>query len=222
MIFVPSVRVGEHLQRELRADGLDVPFYHSQWGRPWDRQELVKRFLDQSYPSVDQIICTNAFGMGLDVPNVRLVIHWQHSASVEDQLQELGRAGRDGKQSVAVMFHEGMSAGSDTSRLTYMANLTMQEAAADPLTKRRMLKQRLKRISQVGDMMRADQCLRRAINRYFEGPPIRSRQSLSLRILNWAFGTKAKKPHFKTCCDYCDRARVARLGPSTFVAQILD
>jgi ATP-dependent DNA helicase RecQ len=102
MIFVPSTKVGVDLQSELNEKGLDIPFYHSKLGTAWERQELVKRFLGQSRPSVDQIICTNAFGMGLDVPNVRLVIHWQQSASVEDQLQEFGRAGRDGKPSVAV------------------------------------------------------------------------------------------------------------------------
>ncbi|MDX8528919.1 helicase-related protein [Mesorhizobium sp. MSK_1335] len=64
------------------------------------------------------IICTNAFGMGLDVPNVRLVIRWQQSVSVEHQLHEFGRAGRDG---VAVMFHNGSSVGRDISRLRFMA-----------------------------------------------------------------------------------------------------
>ncbi|MDX8503055.1 hypothetical protein RFM99_32340 [Mesorhizobium sp. VK4C] len=59
--------------------------------------------------------------MGLDVPNVRLVIRWQQSASVEHQLHEFGRAGRDGKPSVAVMFHNGSSVGRDISRLRFMA-----------------------------------------------------------------------------------------------------
>ncbi|TGS51772.1 DNA helicase, partial [Mesorhizobium sp. M1D.F.Ca.ET.183.01.1.1] len=94
------------------------------------RQELVKRFLGQSRPVVDQIICTNAFGMGLDVPNVRLVIHWQQSASVEDLLQEFGRAGRDRKPSASVIFHDGPGRG-DTGRLRYMAELTVSNAPGD-------------------------------------------------------------------------------------------
>ncbi|TGR90504.1 DNA helicase, partial [bacterium M00.F.Ca.ET.191.01.1.1] len=95
MVFVPTVKVGDELKAALSGLGLNIPFYHSKLGNAWERQELVKRFLGQSRPVVDQIICTNAFGMGLDVPNVRLVIHWQQSASVEDLLQEFGRAGRD-------------------------------------------------------------------------------------------------------------------------------
>ena len=56
---------------------------------------------------VNHVICTNAFGMGLDVPNIRLVVQWQQSASTEDMLQEFGRAGRDGKPSLSAIFHDG-------------------------------------------------------------------------------------------------------------------
>ncbi|MER9313537.1 hypothetical protein NKI51_30485 [Mesorhizobium australicum] len=82
-----KARCGEMRRDLIAAIGLDIPFYHSKVGTAWERQELVKRFLGQSRPVVDQIVCTNAFGMGLDVPNVRLVVHWQQSASVEDLLQ---------------------------------------------------------------------------------------------------------------------------------------
>lgn len=89
MIFVPSTKAGDELKGKLAELGLDIPFYHSRFGTPFERQELQKRFQGESLPVVDHIICTNAFGMGMDIPNVRLVIHWQQSASVEDRLQEL-------------------------------------------------------------------------------------------------------------------------------------
>jgi ATP-dependent DNA helicase RecQ len=95
MIFVPTRKIGETLQDYLRDQGLETPFYHSKFGSAWEREQLVKRFEGESYPVVDRIICTSAFGMGLDIPNVRLVIHYQHPSSVEDYLQEFGRAGRD-------------------------------------------------------------------------------------------------------------------------------
>lgn len=148
MVFVPSTKVGEELQASLRTLGLEVPLYHSRLENAWERQELVKRFLGQSRPTVDQIICTNAFGMGLDVPNVRLVIHWQQSASVEDQLQEFGRAGRDGKPSVAVMFHNGSSIGRDISRLRFMAKKTVGSAKVSMFERPRMLEQRYHQIDQ--------------------------------------------------------------------------
>lgn len=114
MVFVPSTTVGDELQAALGKLGLEVPLYHSKLGNAWERQELVKRFLGQSKPPVNQIICTNAFG--------------QQSASVEDQLQEFGRAGRDGKFSVAVMFHNGASIGRDIARLRFMAEKTVEPA----------------------------------------------------------------------------------------------
>ena len=59
--------------------------------------------------------------MGLDVPNVRMVIHWQHPSSIEDYLQEFGRAGRDGKASVAVLLHDRSNAQRDIRLLQFMA-----------------------------------------------------------------------------------------------------
>src|SRR5262249_59523666 len=81
-----------------------------------------------SQPEVDRIICTNAFGMGLDVPNVRMVIHWQHPSSIEDYLQEFGRAGRDGKPSVAVLLYDRNNAQRDVSLLKFMADRAVESS----------------------------------------------------------------------------------------------
>src|SRR5262249_16191766 len=80
MISVPTRKMGETLQGYVGDQRLETPFYHSKLGdgRPtaaWEREQLIKRFVGESYPLVDRIICTSAFGMGLDVPNVRLAIH---------------------------------------------------------------------------------------------------------------------------------------------------
>lgn len=221
MVFVPSTNVGEELQAALRSLGLEVPLYHSKLGNAWERQELVKRFLGQSRPVVDQIICTNAFGMGLDVPNVRLVMHWQQSASVEDQLQEFGRAGRDGKPSVAVMFHNGSSIGRDISRLRFMAEKTVESAQVSTFDRQQMLEQRYHQIDQVSELMRTRSCMRAAISEYFQGPKSTRRPSLSVRILDWAFGTKSKTRHFRACCDHCDQAEFGRRGKMGYVSRIL-
>ncbi|MFD2053698.1 RecQ family ATP-dependent DNA helicase [Mesorhizobium calcicola] len=221
MVFVPSTNVGEELQAALRSLGIEVPLYHSRLGNAWERQELVKRFLGQSRPVVDQIICTNAFGMGLDVPNVRLVIHWQQSASVEDQLQEFGRAGRDGKPSVAVMFHSGSSVGRDISRLRFMAEKTVETAQVLALDREQMLEQRHHQIDQVSELMRTRSCMRTAISEYFQGPKVVRRPSLSVRILDWVFSSRRKTRRFRFCCDHCDHAEIRRRGSAGYVAKAI-
>jgi ATP-dependent DNA helicase RecQ len=222
IVFVPSTKVGEELQAALRNLGLEVPLYHSRLGNAWERQELVKRFLGQSKPSVDQIICTNAFGMGLDVPNVRLVIHWQQSASVEDQLQEFGRAGRDRKPSVAVMFHNGSRIGRDISRLRFMAEKTVESAQVSVFDRYGMLEQRYHQIDQVAELMKTRSCMRAAISEYFQGPKTTRRPSLSVRILDWAFGNREQAKRFRACCDHCDKAEIRRRGEIGYASRILD
>src|ERR1700722_17564159 len=67
MIFVPTRKIGEALQTYLRDQGLETPFYHSKLASAWEREQLVKRFVGESQPSVDRIICTRSFGLGLVV-----------------------------------------------------------------------------------------------------------------------------------------------------------
>ena len=76
--LVPSIRIGEELRQALAGLGHDLPFYHGRLEPPHRRESLLKQFTGEQQPEVNRIICTNAFGMGLDVPNVRLVIHYQH------------------------------------------------------------------------------------------------------------------------------------------------
>src|SRR5690625_7643894 len=54
---------------------------------------------------LDVICCTSAFGMGINKPNIRMVIHYHLPTRVEAYIQEIGRAGRDGKDSVSVLLY---------------------------------------------------------------------------------------------------------------------
>lgn len=221
MIFVPSVHVGEELQQTLRAAGLDISLYHSRLGTPWERQELVKRFLGQSLPVVDHVICTNAFGMGLDVPNVRLVVHWQQSASTEDMLQELGRAGRDGKPSLSVIFHDGRGR-KDTSRLKFMAEKTVEGSRLDEEGRAKMLGHRLRQIEQVSTMLRSQGCFRRSVKEYFGDTAAASnRKVLSERLLDWVFCAKPAKASHAPCCDHCDAKIITKRGRIAYAAWVI-
>jgi len=202
MIFVPTVKVGTHVQEGLKGLGLTVPFYHSKCGTANERDLLLGRFTGRLSPPIPLIICTNAFGMGLDVPDVRLVVHWQHPSSVEDYLQEFGRAGRDGKPSLAVLFSNDQK---DVGLLEFMAELTVDGAELDKSQKGKVLKGKR---SQIDDMhtlaVKRNQCFRGGIVRYFQEEKVPPRTSLALWIVQRLLSTKEKRPKARFCCDRCD------------------
>jgi superfamily II DNA helicase RecQ len=90
-------------------------------------------------PKLSRIISTNAFGMGVDFPDVRLVIHWQHPASPEDYLQEFGPAGRDGLRSIAVLLTDEAPEGPAVKLLDFMAQHTVNNATVPPDQRRGLL-----------------------------------------------------------------------------------
>jgi ATP-dependent DNA helicase RecQ len=202
MIFVPSIRIGTELQEKLRALGHSLPFYHGKIQPPHKRESLLKQFTGEQQPEVSEIICTNAFGMGLDVPNVRLVVHYQHPASVEDYLQEFGRAGRDSKPSLAILL-----AGKDDRGLpNFMARKTVEAANRSPADGARLLTVKLASIDKMHLMARPrSRCLRQSLLAYFEGATGRKRTSLVMKIIAWLYSSQPKVRRLSYCCDYCDK-----------------
>ncbi len=86
----------------LTQNGISADYYHGGLGQQ-DRDEKQKNWIDEK---VKTIVATNAFGMGIDKPNVRVVVHMELPASPEAYFQEAGRAGRDGKKSFAALLYK--------------------------------------------------------------------------------------------------------------------
>ena len=199
MIFVPTIKKGNTLQKALAQLGQEVPFYHSQLSDSWERETLTKRFLGEMKPEISSIICTNAFGMGLDVPDVRMVIHWQQTASVEDYLQEFGRSGRDGKPALAVLFVDS----ADTGILQFMAKKTVEQAKLSARDAELAIGAKLKAIDEMRALATSSICFRRQLISYFESNPRPTRRSLGRRIVEWIFSNQGSPKKSALCCDAC-------------------
>jgi ATP-dependent DNA helicase RecQ len=101
IVYVATRKGAEELAAELAEAGLRARAYHA--GLPKsERDEAQEAFMADE---LDAIAATTAFGMGVDKPNVRFVFHSEPSDSVDSYFQELGRAGRDGEPSQAVLFY---------------------------------------------------------------------------------------------------------------------
>ena len=100
IVYVRSRKKTEELSSFLASNGVTSSFYHAGLGQESrsDRQEKWKR------GEIRVIVCTNAFGMGIDKPDVRFVVHFDMPDSPEAYFQEAGRGGRDGKRSFAVLM----------------------------------------------------------------------------------------------------------------------
>lgn len=116
IVYVRSRKKTEELSAFLSSEGVSSSFYHAGLGQHsrTDRQEQWKS------DKIRVMVCTNAFGMGIDKPDVRFVVHFDVPDSPEAYFQEAGRGGRDGKRSFAVMLWNS----SDVKRLRQLETVS--------------------------------------------------------------------------------------------------
>lgn len=102
IIYFSSRLWAENITQFLKDEGFErVAFYHG--GMEQEKRMLIQEQFINNQLSI--ICCTNAFGMGVNKPDIRYVIHFHFPSHIEGFLQEIGRAGRDGKPSVAILLH---------------------------------------------------------------------------------------------------------------------
>jgi ATP-dependent DNA helicase RecQ len=200
LIFVPTIRLGKELSAALDAHQLPTPFYFAGLETP-AKQYLQDRFANQSPPALFRLIATKAFGLGIDIPDVRVVIHWSQPASINSYFQEIGRSGRDGRAALAILLKYPRDAGLVRFMLRKSfagSELSQEQADAH-------LQAQLDECEQMHRLSQTKGCIRAEIAEYFEAPI--APKPRSLRQWLWYLLTGRSHLTHSPCCTYCARLR---------------
>jgi ATP-dependent DNA helicase RecQ len=100
ILYVQTRKEAEKTSAVLNRAGFASTYYHGGMVAT-EKKKAYEEWFCEKKPTM---VATNAFGMGIDKPNIRVVIHLQLPYSIENYLQEAGRAGRDGKKAFAVLL----------------------------------------------------------------------------------------------------------------------
>ena len=102
IVYTSSRKKAEEVSEYLLMKGINSAYYHAGLN-PIERRKIQDEFISGKL----RVICaTNAFGMGIDKKDIRLIIHYNTPSSIENYYQEIGRAGRDGKESFIYLLYD--------------------------------------------------------------------------------------------------------------------
>ena len=154
IIYASTRKEVETIYEGLLKRNYSVAKYHAGLSNE-ARKEYQENFINDD---IKIMVATNAFGMGIDKPNIRWVLHYNMPQSIENYYQEIGRAGRDGEDSECVLlFSPG-----DVHTQKYLVEVGIE----NPDRKR----VQYKKLQQMVDLVYSNTCYRKSILNYFGEP----------------------------------------------------
>jgi len=151
IIYCISRKSTESLAEKLQKAGIKAKHYHAGM-ESQERNKVQEDFLKDD---VLVICATIAFGMGIDKPNVRFVIHYNMPKNLESYYQEVGRAGRDGLKSTAILFY------------SFQDIIIWRQIIADSSPDENMKFLRIAKLERMQQFAEAQICRRRILLNYF-------------------------------------------------------
>ncbi len=159
VIFCRSRARTEQLSRFLQAEGYDACFYHAGMDRN-SRDEMQRRFQDGR---CQILTATTAFGMGVDIPDIRLVIHDYLPDNLIDYVQQSGRAGRDRQTAACILLIEPRDIVTRSHKLYWERKRLRWHC----MKRMQLLKKEWKPFRQLLKAVLASKCIPAAISRTF-------------------------------------------------------
>ncbi len=150
IVYCHTVKMVKHLYKWLKARDYPVCKYHGKMNRN-ERKKSQEQFMTGNRSIV---VATNAFGLGIDKPDIRLIIHAGLPLSMDGYVQEIGRAGRDGKKSRCVLFYA-------------KSDFTVNERTLKHNGSAETKGLKLRRLQALRELIVSDKCLWCGIEKYF-------------------------------------------------------
>ena len=159
IIYCLSRKKVEELAEILQANGINARPYHA----GMDSMTRTKNQDDFLMEKVEVIVATIAFGMGIDKPDVRFVVHYNMPKNMESYYQEAGRAGRDGEPAECILYYAPI----DNRTNRFLIENGEENEELDAITKQIVMERDWERLRQMTFYCYTKECLRHYILNYF-------------------------------------------------------